>query len=184
MASVFDLYKPFRNKIASLTCEDALRVIWAYSQHLQFNGFKIPSDIEVSQKFLRLEHPQAWIAEWTLELLAKEIILNGSTASRSGRTLRKWSSLAEIINDLKALEDKISALGVSSENILIELSRIAHRQFIWQESRPNAESAIRYFKIFNTTQINQICSQTLAISVADIYLCGMAFLGTFFRILP
>ena len=176
---VFDLYKPFRNKVALLSYDDALYVIWAFSQYLQINEFQIPDDIEVHEAFLKLQPPQQWIAEWDLELLAKEVILNGGTVSTKRHTLRSWSNLSEIINQLKSLENDIYGLYGSRNNILIELIRIAHRQFIWQGNRPNSVTTIRHFKIFNQDTINRICLDRLGLSVEDIYLCGMAFIGIY-----
>ncbi len=176
---VFDLYKPFRNKVVLLSYDEALYVIWAYSQYLQVNEFRIPNDIEVNKDFLKLNLPQIWIAEWELELLAKEVILNGDAVAPRGHTLRSWKTLSALINQLKALENDIYGLHGSSDNVRIELIRIAHRQFIWQGNRPNSTTTIRYFKIFDQPQINEICVDRLGLPVRDIYLCGIGFWGHF-----
>ena len=176
---VFELYKPFRNKVAVLSYDDALYVIWAYSQYLQIDKFQFPSDIEVSKDFIKLQPPQKWIAEWELELLAKEVILNGGTVSARGRTLCSWSTLSETVNKLKSLEQEIYGLYEPSNNIMIELIRIAQRQFIWQGNPPNSITTIRYFKIFNQRTINEICLDRLGLTVKDIYLCGIALMGVY-----
>ena len=42
--SIFDLYKPFRNKVTPLAVDDSLRVIWAYAQYLRSSmGEILPS---------------------------------------------------------------------------------------------------------------------------------------------
>src|SRR5215469_8131522 len=105
--TIFDAYKPFRNSVAVLPIEDSLRVIWAYSQYLQFKDFRFPSDIQVDPQFLSLRPPQQWISEWHLEILAKEIILNGQNHVDRKRTLRSWPVLAGVLNKLKDFEDKI-----------------------------------------------------------------------------
>jgi hypothetical protein len=133
---VFQAYKPIRNKIASLAIDDSLAVIWAYCQYLQINGFVFPPEIEVERKFLGLDVPQKWISEWTLELLAKEVILNGNSVSSKNRTLRKWNTLSELINLLMHLENEIYGHFGSDKKILLELVRMAHRQFIWQGNTP------------------------------------------------
>src|SRR5665647_2716812 len=144
---VFQAYKPIRNKIASLAIDDSLTVIWAYCQFLQIDEFKFPAEIEVERKFLSLDVPQKWISEWTLELLAKEAILNGNYVSSKSRTLRTRNTLSEFINLLMKFENDIYGHFGSDKKILLELVRIAHRQFIWQGNPPNAASIIRYFKI-------------------------------------
>src|SRR6185437_10078615 len=104
---IFQEYKPIRNRIGLLSISDALAVIWAYGQYLQIAGFRFPGEIEVSKAFLRLDIPQKWISEWSLELLAKEVILNANVTATKGRTLRTWKTLSEIINSVKDLEDRI-----------------------------------------------------------------------------
>lgn len=174
---VFQIYKPFRNKIRQLSYDDSFYVTWAYSQYLQIKKFQMPNDIKVHKDFSTQNPPQAWISEWELELIAKEVIINGQPVSTKMKTLRSWSCLSSITNQLRDLENDVYRLYGSSDNVLIELTRIAHRQFIWQGNPPNAVATIRYFKIFNRPTINQICQDRLGLSVEDIYLCGTSFMG-------
>jgi hypothetical protein len=176
---VFATYKPFRNKIAALSVEDALSVIWAHTQFLQIDDFNFPKEIEVPDRYLKLQVPQQWISEWQLELLAKEVVLNSGGAAKDNRTLRKWKTLSETINSLKKLEDDIYGAYGSSVNPLVELIRIAHRQFIWQGNSPNSASIIRYFKIFNRPAIDAICEQKIGLNVWEIFMCGAAAMGYF-----
>ena len=147
--NVFELYKPFRNKVSLLSIEDTFFVIWAYSQKLQINDFEIPKEIEVHKTFLEHQIPQSILAEWELEILTKEVILNGGAVATKGHTFRSWNTLADIVNQLKTLENEIYRLYGSRDNILMELIRISHRQFVWQGNRPNQVAIIRYYKIFN-----------------------------------
>jgi hypothetical protein len=176
---VFREYKPVRNKIALLAVDDSLGVIWAYSQYLQINEFRFPNEIEVPQSFLRLDIPQKWVAEWTLELLAKEVVLNAGPAAQKGRSLRSWKVLAEISNAFRDLENEIYKEFGSSEKVLVELIRMAHRQFIWQGNPPNSASIFRYYKIFNRPLIDQVCLEKIGLNVWQIYMCGVACLGFF-----
>jgi hypothetical protein len=176
---VFQAYKPIRNKISSLAIDDSLGVIWAYCQFLQIDRFIFPPEIEVERRFLSLDIPQRWISEWTLELLAKEIILNGSHVSTKNQTLRKWSTLSEFVNLLMKFENEIYGNFGSEKKILLELVRVAHRQFIWQGNPPNAASIIRYFKIFNTPAIDEICANRIGLNIWETFMCGVACLGFF-----
>jgi hypothetical protein len=176
---VFQEYKPIRNKIALLSIEEALSVIWAYCQHLQIDDFRFPKEIEVSDSYLQLDVRQKWISEWELELLAKEVILNGKAVASKGRTLRAWKTLSELINSLKDLENRIYGKFGSPQDVLVELIRIAHRQFIWQANPPNSASIIRYFKIFNRPAIDQICQDRIGLNVWQTYMCGTACMGFF-----
>ena len=158
---VFQEYKPLRNKIRLLARDDALRVIWAYSQYLQIDEFQIQADIEAAKEYLADDFPQRWIAEWDLEVLAKEIILNANAQASRGRTLRNWKTLSETVNALKALENSIYSKYGSEKNVLIEVIRIAHRQFVWQGNPPNSTTTMRYYKIFSCDGINQVCLDRL-----------------------
>jgi hypothetical protein len=176
---VFSAYKPFKNKIGLLSIEDSLAVIWAYCQYLQIDNFYFPSEIEVASEYLNLDTPQIWIAEWTLELLAKEIIINGNAVASKGRTLRTWKTMSEVINHLKDLENKIAGQYGSPQNVLVELIRVAHRQFIWQANAPNSASTIRYYKIFNRPAIDAICESKIGLNIWQLYMCGVAVMGAF-----
>jgi hypothetical protein len=175
--NVFQSYKSFRNKIALLSVEEALAVIWAYCQYLQVDGFQFPKEIEVDRGYLALDIPQTWISEWELELLAKEIILNANLVASKGRSLKNWKPLSEVVNALKSLENKIYAAYGSPKDVLVEFIRIAHRQFIWQGNPPNSISTMRYFKIFNRADIDKICEERIGLSVWEIYMCGIGCMG-------
>jgi hypothetical protein len=176
---IFQLYKPFRNKVARLSVEEALGVLWAYGQYLQVDDFQFPPEIQVSPAYLQLDVPQKWIAEWTLEILVKEVILNGGVVPTKGRVLRDWSTLGELVNGIKDLENEIYKIFGSPQNVLVELIRIAHRQFVWQGNRPNAASIIRYFKIFNRQKIDEICRKLIGLTVWQTFMCGAACMGHF-----
>jgi hypothetical protein len=126
--SVFALYKPFRNKLAGLSLDESLRVIWAYSQYLQMKDFRFPNDIEVSQQFTMLQIHQKWVSEWDLEVLAKEVILNAGASEQRSDSLKLWRRFSETVNALKILDDQI--YDIRKTDAFIELSRIAHRQFL------------------------------------------------------
>jgi hypothetical protein len=175
--NVFEEYKPIRNKIGLLAVDDALGVIWAYCQFLQLDNFTFPKSIEVLPSFLHDEFPQRFVSEWELELLAKEIILNGGPVARKGRSLRTWNTLSEIVNSIKDIENRIYGHFGSPDKVLFELSRIAHRQFLWQMKPINSASTIRYYKIFNRPGIDEICRETIGLTVWQIFMCGTAVMG-------
>jgi hypothetical protein len=174
---VFAAYKPIRNKIALLSVEESLSVIWAYCQYLQIDDFRFPSEIEVYQPFLDADFPQQWISEWELELLAREVILNGNAVASKGRSLRTWKTLGELMNSFKGLENRIYGHFGSPQDVLVEVIRIAHRQFIWQGNPPNSASIIRYYKIFNRPGIDGLCEARIGLNVWQVYMCGVAVLG-------
>jgi hypothetical protein len=176
--TVFRQYKEFRDEISLLLCDEALRVIWAYSRYLDDGDFQMPTDIEINQQFIALDHQGKWITQWDLEILAKEIILNAGDFRLFYRSLRIWNGLADTVNSLRDFENNISSVG--SENILIELNRIAHRQFTWQENSA-VPMLVRHYDIFNDAAINEMCLARLGLSVDQIYLCGIAFVSNYLQ---
>ncbi len=168
---VFAKYKPIRNKLALLAADDSLGVLWAYCQFLQIRGFQPPKEIEIAPVYLNASPRQSYMAEWDIELLAKEVVINAGLVPTKGRTLRTWKTLAEYVNAFKTLEQELYAQFGDRGNILVELIRVIHRQIIWQTNPPNSRSIIRYYKIFNRPGIDAICLAQFGLTVWQIYMC-------------
>jgi len=125
---------------------------------------------------------QRIISEWELELLAKEAILNAGRTGLNFKSLRTWKNLATTIDELRRLENELYKLRKHrspTEDIFLELVRIAHRQFIWQGDPPNPITAIRHFKIFDEPRISKICEKHIGLSVRKNYLCGLMLWGLY-----
>jgi hypothetical protein len=175
------LYRTLRNTARRLARRDSLAVIWAYSQFLQVNEFQMPRDIEVAPQFLNARPRQGSIAEWTLEYLAREIIRYGDENARDGESLRRWDTLARLANTLRDLEGEIYRDLVGAPHIQLEMMRIMHRQFVWQQQRFDWSWIIRYYKLFNTPELSSHAEQATGLSIEQIYLIGMCYLGHFFE---
>lgn len=176
MASTFETYKKFRNKVADLSFADSFAATWAFSQFTQVRGFKFPRDVEFHNSFTADGKHQPYC--WQLETLIREVVLNSSEANRRGRSLRKWADLANIVDELRGLEDRLHEDSISQDNILRELFRIAHQQFPWQR-RPTTRTVGRYYRIFNTEQIDTICRAQTTLSIAQVYAIGSGLWGLF-----
>lgn len=174
------LYRTIRSGARQLARRDSLAVIWAYCQFLQVNDFQMPQDIEVAQQFRDARPRQGILAEWTMEHLAREIIRYGDEVPRDGKTLRRWDTLAHLANTLRDLEGEIYRDLVGGPNIQLELMRIMHRQFVWQQQRFSWTWIIRYYKLFNTPALTAHAEQATGLSIDQIYLIGMCYLGHFF----
>jgi hypothetical protein len=178
---VFEWYKPLRNHLRKVCLADSLAVIWSYIQNLQF-GTAIASDIEVHGDFLkktkRIEKI-SMVSEWELETLCTELILNASEANTCPKTLKTWSWFAGAVNKLKSLENDIYKNLVGKENILVEVHRIAHRQFPWQVGRPNNIFITRYFKIYSHPALAEILYRKLDLATQELFYIGFAFLGVY-----
>lgn len=178
--NLYDLYKPLRNHLRKVCIEDSLFVVWAYVQHIQFST-QFPPEIEVNQEFLsKKQRAEKGIYSWELELIAKELIINGQEGQRCPETLRKWSYLAKIINNLKTLEDEISKIYLNQENIQTELHRIAHRQFPWQSPFFKGQ-LIRNYKIFKHSGIESIVLNKTGLTVYELYFIGYVLFSFYLK---
>jgi hypothetical protein len=178
---IVQLYTTVQKLAQQLAYRESFYVIWAYSQYLQIQGFHIPDDIEVAAQFLSARPPQALLSEWTLEQITREVIQSAHETSQGGRSLRQWAALAQIANALRDLEGEIYARLVGGKKIHLELMRISHRQFIWQQQSLNWRWIIRYYKLFNTPPIDALSQKATGLTIDHIYLIGMSYLGMFLR---
>jgi hypothetical protein len=180
--AIFEAYKPLRNALRKLDLTDSFAVIRAYVCNLQFNQ-DIPSDCEVHREYLsRQSHTERarLISEFHLETLCREVILHATDLGRAEKSLKEWATLGRAINLLKNLE--VIACRYKSADIFIqELHRIAHRQFPWQESKPTAANITRYYMIYGHPPLNEIITVTTGLYLDELFLYGMALLGTFLQ---
>jgi hypothetical protein len=177
--SIEELYQKTKKQVRQLGLRESLYVIWAYSQYLQVNEFAMPGDIEVHQQFRDSDVPQTLFAEWTLEEIAREVIRYADEEPRNGQSLRQWGTVANIANVLRDLEGEIYKTLVGADRIHLEIMRIAHRQFVWQQHKYNWRPIIRYYKLFNTPEIVAHAQQATGLTIDEIYLIGMCYLGMF-----
>lgn len=179
--TVFNNYKPLRNHLNKTALDDSFFVVWAYVQYLQFDN-KFPQDIEVAPEFLNQNHIQKsrTCAEWELETITREIIVNSQDINFIDKSMKKWSYFSNAINKLKDIENEIGRVFINKDNILVELFRLSHRQFPWQV-RPSGEYLTRYYKIFNQKSLNIILVKTIGLSVKELYISGMLFVGAYLK---
>ncbi|MFQ6756753.1 hypothetical protein V6Z72_20630 [Cereibacter sphaeroides] len=143
------------------------------------DGFQFPDDIQVHRSLTDAQLPQAILSEFMLEQIAREAIRHADIIPRRGRSLRQWNTLADIVNGLRAVEGEIYAEFQIGKQIHLELMRIAHRQFVWQQFRFHQIPAIRYYKLFNTPLIDSYAQAATGLTLKDIYTIGMCYVGHF-----
>lgn len=177
--TIEDHYWKIKGIVRQLDRRESLYVIWAYCQYLQVNNFKIPADIEVADILLKTNPPQTILAEWTLELIAREVIRYAGEPPGRGRSLRQWGTLAVIANALRDLEGELYRQFIGRDRLHLELMRTAHRQFVWQQNHFNWKPIIRYYKLFSTPDIVTYAERTTGLTINQIYLIGIAYLVIF-----
>lgn len=174
--SVYELYKPLRKSIRQFPLLESLDVVRAYVQYLQLRQ-PLPDYIEFNASVLNAGR-MSGVCEWSLDILARELILNA--ADYSTRSLRSWNAFATALNQIRELEMNIYAAHreLHKTNILIELFRIWHRQFPWQRGITQ-ESLLRYFKIFGVPPLDSILRAKVGLGATELYTIGLAFSGVF-----
>jgi hypothetical protein len=156
----------------------SLGVVRAYLQNLQFRQ-TLPNEIEVpfTIQYAR-SMPERGVSEWALEILAKEIILNSPDQGET--ELLKWNEFSGALNKLKDLENRLGGRhkNIVAPNILVELYRIAHRQFHWQV-RPNTTTLARYYRLFNRPDMDALLRREMGLSAKKLYTIGLMLAGAY-----
>lgn len=178
---VYEWYKPLRNHLRLLRVDESLYTLWAFSLLAQFET-PLPPDIENPFRYSTRNALQfdGHMLPWEIEVLTKEVIIN-SHESIGTKTLRIWDYLSGAFNKLKALENEISGKYISTDNVLLELNRIAHRQFTWQGLRPNQRMLTRYYILYSYQPLNSIIEEIFSLSAGEISIIGTALLSKFLK---
>ena len=138
-------YKPLRNFLRGFNLWSGLGTTYFYTQYLQF-GRKLPDQLKNNPLRLGQSNIASGLFGHLLELLAREVILNGQ--SRGGQPLNAAGAAFKAMNMIHRLEGKSWELhGSRSEDIILQLSRIAFQQFPWQSLPTNGVLA-RYHMLY------------------------------------
>lgn len=172
---IFNTHKSFVNFIKEFDLFESLYVIWAYIQNLQFDT-PMPRDIELNTYFNKWNVTDKRLrnsSEWELEYLTKEIILNCERKWNSKKSLRQYKYFTKAVNNVRKINDLTGSL-ISQADILKELYRMAHRQFIWQ-SGVNSMTMIRNYKIYNNIELRKIFKEIIGIEYMTFFKIGLLF---------
>lgn len=118
------------------------------------------------------------IHRWELETLLIALFL--TPKQQIGTDLRlildctKFDSMRETINRLRKLEDVESAVFLKDRNVLMEMHRIAQRQFHWQHGYYNLPQLYRYSYIYGQGKCGEYFERTYGIAITDLTLIGFA----------
>ncbi len=177
---LYRAYKPLRNHLRKLSVPESLLVLWHYLRHLHSGNTEFP-DIDVSQEFLEADHIQKrrGISEWDLEILIREVIIHGWSWDEDQKTLRKGNYLAGAVNKLKDINGSISKLYINKDNVLKEMARLSHQQFMWVIKKPTMNSFTRYYKIFSAPGLDTLLESHFELTIQEIFIFASAVWGYF-----
>jgi hypothetical protein len=174
---MYDLYKPFRNYLRQFPLVQSLDLIWAYSEHVA-NNRTLPARMQFRNAFGRPWLGRFCVYPWELDLLAREIILNGNIDGK--RSLDTWAELSTVINKLRSIDDEMAKRDGSPEKALRDLHRTAHQQFPWQRP-PSISSMMRAYKLFGTDMMRPILEEITDIDLDSFFKLGLATAGHFLK---
>jgi hypothetical protein len=173
MMTFYESYKPFRNYMRHFSLADSLIDVWRYSLHI-IDDRPLPPDYAVGKPPLDQIKRNIW--PWELDILAREIVLNATP--KGGRSLRRWDDLAGAINHIKRLDNEAYVAFGDQRDVLLEMHRIAHRQFPWQTGM-GVNSLMRAFKIFGGGTVEGFVIREFGMTMRQVLLIGMAMIGHF-----
>jgi hypothetical protein len=173
----YDEYKPLRNYMRRFDLAESLVDLWRYSLHV-IENLPLPGDYSVGIGSTDRELKKV-LFPWDVDILAKECVLNAGTGG--DRTLRKRRDLAVAINHLRRLDGVAFTDGGSeAPDVLLEIHRIAHRQFLWQ-TRRGANPMVRALKVFGQTAVEEIVVLELGMTTQQFMQLGLALCGHFYQ---
>lgn len=180
---VYPLYKPLRNALRKVELRDSLFVLWNYAVNLAFDR-PIDRTCEVPKPFTATDRiqKQRMLAEWEIEMLVREVVINAPVGNGFSKdTFRTLSCLSRCVNKLKVLEEKVFGLHHEGSDMLVELHRIAHRQFVWTSYGPSRLLFLRYAKIYGHPGLKPLVERRFGLSVPDFYISGLALFSFYVK---
>jgi hypothetical protein len=148
--------------------------VWGYARHIIDGAPLMPGYAAGRPSTTTLSN---FLYPWDLEVLTREIILHGGTGGE--KSLTRWNDLAAAINFIRRLDDHCFSPGAEPVDMMLELHRMAHRQFPWQSGGGMAPIMRRAFKVFGRDTVESIVLRELGMTTRQFMLLGAAIAGNF-----
>ena len=84
------------------------------------------------------------------------------------------------MNRLKNIENEITKQFYSKDNVLLEMYRLAHREFPWQ-SLPSSIWINRYYKNFSHPKLDAIIQRVTGLTAQELYMFGLGLTGFYLQ---
>lgn len=181
MDDIYSAWKPVRNFLRKVDPKVSLEVIRYYSLFSGTPGETPPPPpayIEVHPAIM--SRTNIGIFPWEMEVLAREIVYCANEDLPSyDYDLRQWRYFGNLMNKLRQLDNKISEVGIGSDNVLIEMFRIGHRQFPHQQDIMSKTSVVRYGRLFTHPEVSPIVIDNTGLAYKKLATIGIAFWNLF-----
>lgn len=181
MDDIYNTWKPIRNFLRKVDPKVALEVVRYYSLFSGTPGETpppAPAYIEVHPAIM--SRTNIGIFPWEMEVLAREIVYCcDENLSSYEYDLRQWRYFGNLMEKLRRLDNKISEVGIDSDNVMLEMFRIGHRQFPHQQDIMNKASLIRYGRLFTYSEVTPIVIDRMGLPYEKIATIGVGFWSLF-----
>lgn len=169
---MYERYKPLRNRIRQYNLRSGLSSIFCYSQFLA-GEMELPEQLYTPQLRRAAEPIMMGLFPWSLEVLARELILHG--AHRGGERLANGPEVLSLLSAIQKIEDSVWGSHTNRpDDIMLELSRIAYRQFPWQAGITTDDLA-RFYMIFRTPALSAAIEAEFGLSVVELFQAILLF---------
>lgn len=163
--------------ISSLGDEQFLSLCWAVNMLQSDFGTDLRRDLIYPEiaKTTNMASPYA-VYKWEIELLVNIMlnIRNGRAATINRKFLEpnSFNTMIAAVNLLRSIENSEAAIDLNDESVLLELHRIAQRQFGWQRGFGSSERLCRFAYIYAQGDCADYFEEKYSINVQDFIRVG------------
>lgn len=162
---MYSHYKPLRNYLAKKGLFHGLVAVWQDTRNYQ-----------IAKTQNALHDPSRHALPWELELLARELIINGELLVPS-TTKKSAIDISEAVNHVRSISERISEQNIkSTEDAIVAILPLLHQQLPWSGDNHFAR-IIRYARIMGNPIMANAVEEHLHISVTDLLKIGFAVAG-------
>ena len=119
------------------------------------------------------------IYPWELETLANELLVTPKGRYRMF-ACHDWNAIRDLVNQLRAVENAEYGARRGELNILVEIGRIAARQFPWQRGHFGIAQLYRNTFVYGQGQCSAYLLDSTGLTASDMTLVGFSLLSVFY----
>lgn len=179
MPKIFEYYKPLRNLVRQVELGESLFYCWQIANYLCIYNNKLPDIDFKPQDKGKISDKNYFrfyvVSEWDLEFLVQEIIMESpKRIYGKKKSIKNLDFRNNIVDKIRSLQDFSIKDSLEGDNVLIELNRMAHRQFLWQTEQPK-NLVYRYYKIFSYGILDDLVRKNTGFSTLELMRIGLVF---------
>lgn len=161
---MFNKYKPLRNRLREVNVSDSLLTLWEYYRHLEFN-YPLSAALAGPKQFKDL---RGKIFVWQLELIAREILINGRLI---GGEKLSWSTLSRSLDDINTIQESISVDryrdATDPDLVLKDITALIHQQV--PKRALDVPWMTRYAAIFGHKAVGSMLEDKIGLNIVECY---------------